>query len=202
VQGIVRLLPRLKLFSDGLDQIFQVREIPIVRAQPSGELPDSFHRIEIGTVGWQEVQPETVTVLPEPWLNGFGMMIGGIVHDDDHTTSSTPVSQKTLQKREKRKCIECLAEHCYQTSTGIADCPEDGNTLARRRMKQDGVAILGRYPHGAAGSMLLEMALILEPEVNPRIMGVSTGFFYRPVAAPGRHGRSGGVASAAGSPAS
>jgi hypothetical protein len=80
------------------DQIFELREIPTVCAQPSGELPDSFHRIEIRAAGWQEVEPETATVLPEPWLNGLGMMPAGFVHDDNHKTSSAPVSKKALQK--------------------------------------------------------------------------------------------------------
>jgi hypothetical protein len=81
------------------DQIFELREIPTVCAQPSGELPDSFHRIEIRAAEWQEVEPETATVLPEPWLNGLGMMMpAGFVHDDNHKTSSAPVWKEALQK--------------------------------------------------------------------------------------------------------
>lgn len=47
-----------------------------------------------------------------------------------------------------------------------ADSPEDPNTLSGRRMQNNGINLFRRYPHGASCPMLLEVALILKPEVN------------------------------------
>ena len=68
-------------------------------------------------------------------------------------------------------------------------------------MQEDRIDILRGHPHGTTGAVLLEMAFIFKPEINPRIVCVSMGFFYRPAAMPGRYGLSEGEVSVAGIPA-
>ena len=104
-------------------------------------------------------------------------MPAGIINDDNHETAPAPVSQKLSEERQKSDGVEFLAERSHQAPIGVPDCPENTNTLAGRRMKNDRIGILRWHPHGATGAMLLEMAFIFIPEINPRISGVSTSFF-------------------------
>jgi hypothetical protein len=44
-------------------------------------------------------------------------------------------------------------------------------------VEQDRIRLLGRHPHDAAGPMLLEVAFVETPEVNPVGAGESAEFF-------------------------
>ena len=50
--------------------------------------------------------------------------------------------------------------------------------------------ILWGHPHGTTGGMLLEMAFIFIPEINPRSVGVLRGYFHMPAARSDRNGQS------------
>lgn len=159
-------------------------------AKPPGEFPHTLHRVQFGTIGRQEIESNAVTVLIEPWLETFGMMPTGIVNDDNHETVPAPVTKKLYQERQKRLCVEFLTQRSHQAPIGVTDSSENTDALAGRRMKHDGIDILGRHPHGTTGAVLLEMAFIFVPEVNHEILGDSVEFFYMPAAKPGRYGQS------------
>ncbi len=57
------------------------------------------------------------------------------------------------------------------------DRPEQRHGFPRRRVEQDGVRLLGWHPHDTAGAMLLEVAFVETPEVNPVGAGEPAEFF-------------------------
>jgi hypothetical protein len=56
-------------------------------------------------------------------------------------------------------------------------------------MKQDRVHNFRRHPHDAAGTMLLEMAFVLKPQLKVFASGEAPEFFYIAAGLRGRHGR-------------
>jgi hypothetical protein len=102
------------LASYDVDEILKLREVAIMSAKPPREFPHAFHRIQLGTIGRQEVESKVVTMLIEPWLETLGMVPTGIVNDDSHETVLAPVTKQLYQERQKRLRIEFLAERSHQ----------------------------------------------------------------------------------------
>src|SRR6266571_6720042 len=78
-----------------------------------------------------------------------------------------------------------------------AHCTKVSNAPACRVVQEDGIFGLGRHPHPAARSMLLEVDFIQRPHVRVILPGQDFEFFYAPPGAPGRRWRlQGGVSEA------
>ena len=83
------------------------REVPVVRGLPTRELPCALDRIEFRTVGREKLQREARLGFAAPVLMQAGMMVRGIVEDDnDTTTGVTTDLAQVLKKREKGVAIE------------------------------------------------------------------------------------------------
>lgn len=78
------------------------------------------------------------------------MMPASIVDNNNHQTMPPPMTEKLLEKSEKRVGIEFLTEEGDEAPIGVTDGPEDADTLTRRGVEQNRVGILWRYPHGTA----------------------------------------------------
>lgn len=78
------------------------------------------------------------------------MVPSGIVDNDDHQFTATLVAEKLLKKEKKRSGIKFLIKESDKSSTGVADSPEDTNTLTRGGMKHHWVGVLWGHPHRAA----------------------------------------------------
>ena len=82
-------------------------------AKPPREFPHAFHWIQLGAIGRQEVESKVIAVLIEPWLETLRMVPTGIVKDDNHEPVLAPVTKQLYQERQKRLCIEFLAERSH-----------------------------------------------------------------------------------------
>lgn len=70
---------------DRRDHIFDRREIPIVGRETPGQLPYSFNRIEIRTIGRKEFKPEPRLRSFSPLLMQRGVMVSSIIGDHDYS---------------------------------------------------------------------------------------------------------------------
>ena len=87
------------------------------------------------------------------------------------------MSQQRLQKGFERGCIEHAAQRTDELAGAQTDRPEAGDRLAGGRMDQYRILDLGRHPHAAPSTMLLEVAFVDAPELNAPASGQAVQFF-------------------------
>src|SRR5271170_7757102 len=83
-----------------------------MQAAASGQLPNAFDGIEFGAVGRQVIESEMVGPLLAPRLMKQGVMILGVVGDDDYSAASSQAgAAKAFEERKESHPIElaCLA---------------------------------------------------------------------------------------------
>ena len=105
------------------------------------------------------------------------MVVPGIVQHQHHARVVGAMSQQRLQKGLERHRIERLAHGANELAAAQADRAKARNRLAGGRMEQDRILDLGRHPHAAPGTMLLEVAFVHAPEFNAAASGQAVQFF-------------------------
>ena len=93
----IRLKPDCELTLDHSDETFERLEVHVVRAQPTSQFPDALHRVQVGAVRGQEVQPQLGAVFVEPGLQGSCVMPASVV-DDDHQPARAASPAQQLPK--------------------------------------------------------------------------------------------------------
>jgi hypothetical protein len=76
-------LPFGKLVFNGRGYRCDTREILVVNAKLSSELPYSFYGVEIGAVWWEVIKAEVGLVFLAPSAVKFGVVVFGVVGNDD-----------------------------------------------------------------------------------------------------------------------
>ena len=117
--------------------------------QTTGHLPNPFYGIEVWAVRGQEIKTEHMTVFPQPRFKIFGVMITGVVQDDDDLASVSKVSQELFQERLERGGVERLLLPRDQPPIADPHRPENGDTLACGSVLKNRIEVFGRHPHGA-----------------------------------------------------
>ena len=107
-----------------------------MQATTTCELPHSFDRIEFGAIGREEVQGKMVGLPRPPGLVESGVVIGGIVSDDDYPSSGATTGLAELAKELKKAGPVEFARLRAKNKAPIpqAHGSEISNTLARRSM--------------------------------------------------------------------
>lgn len=191
--------PPGELLPDRRHETLERLEVGIVRAEAARQLPDAFHGIQSGAVRRQEVQTQHVAMRAQPGLQRPRVMPARVVHDDQQLAPTSTPAKQVGQKRPKALGVERLGWHREQPSVGRTDGTEDSSVFARRRVQQHGIDLLGRNPHGAAGSVLLEVTFVFEPQVNHLVGGEMAQFFYMRAGRGDQRARLRGAACAVGS---
>ena len=163
--------PTRQLGRDGAHQIAERRKVLIVRAKLAGQLPDPFDGIQVRAVGRQEGARQGRVPRREKRVQERCVMIPGIVQHEDELPVGPAMPPELAQERRECDRIELGGEGGYELTRPELDGPEQGHGLARRGMEQHGSRLFRRHPHDAAGAVLLEVAFVETPEVNP--VGVS-----------------------------
>jgi len=140
----------IKLVRDSRNKFFQGREIPVVRAQSTGQSPDPFDRVELRAVRRQKIQAYYVAMFGQPGREQFCMMPSSIVQNNDHAAVFATMTHQLSQKRAEAQRVEGFFLADYQAARFGTDGPENSDLLSSRRMQQHGIDILGRNPHGTA----------------------------------------------------
>ena len=77
----------MELLVHGFDDKFQGREVAVVQTEAASQFPNAFDRVELRTVGWQVIQTEVGLLLRAPIRVKFGVVVFGVIGDDDHSSS-------------------------------------------------------------------------------------------------------------------
>ena len=162
-----------------------------MNAETAREFPDSLDGVQVGAVRRQEVEKETATVLFPPLFVETGMVILGVVHnEDDLAVGSRGGAPQLPEKVEEGLRIEAAFLAAKdQPAVAEAKGPKVSDTPARRMMEQNGIFHFRGNPHPATGSVLLEVHLVQRPQVDARISGQPLEFFYAPRVAGGLPGQ-------------
>lgn len=88
------------------------------------------------------------------------------------------LAKQPPEENAERCGVEDRAHHPYELSGIQTDGAKTGHRLSGRRMAQDRVLDFGRYPHAAAGAMLLEVTFIQTPQFDAEhVNGFETHLF-------------------------
>jgi len=176
----VRTRPGRKLQIHWRDEIVERRKVAVVQPQFAQELPDSLDRIELRAVGRKEKQDELGLLLSAPLGMHGGVVIPGVVHDNEHSPTSMPTASAQLAQ-EGPACLGIktafgLGDH--QTSVTYPHRAEVADAFARGRVPTYRIANLGSDPHTTAAAMLLEMDFVHRPQIDFIPGGEALEFFF------------------------
>jgi len=150
-------------------------------AEFTSQLPDPLNRIELRTIRRQEIQPQFPPVIPQPGLQGSGMMISGIIQNDHHLLVRGTMAKEVLQEFTKSLSAEFVPLLCYQSVIPQTDGSKHPDLFVGWSMPEDRIFNLDRNPHHISRSVLLKMTLIQTPKVQVISSHEPTKFFYMPV---------------------
>src|SRR5208282_1271637 len=88
-ERFIGLFPVCELPFNCLNHACQRGKVPIVQAKTARQLPDALNRIQIRAVGWQVTQCELRFLLRTPCSMKLGLVILGIVRNDDDLASGS-----------------------------------------------------------------------------------------------------------------
>src|ERR1019366_4641110 len=66
----------------------------VVETQPTCEFPDPLNGIQIGAIGWQEVQAKLGLLLVTPLQMEFGTVVLGVVADGHHSATAHALASR------------------------------------------------------------------------------------------------------------
>ncbi len=164
---------------DGGDDIFELREVTIVKAPSARELPDSLDGVEVWTVRAQEVEGEPVGPLCSPQLVEPSVVILGVVGDYDHTSAGSPTNPtESFHEAEEGHGVEGVGFPTEEELAVAQPYRAKVSDLATRRMvQQNRVSCFGGYPHPTTGAVLLEVHFVGCPKVHGVVSAQRLEFF-------------------------
>jgi len=143
------------------------------------QFPHPLDRVELRTIGRQEIKAQPSPMIPQPGLQGLGTMILGIIQNNHHLSWRTAVTEKMGQEYLKRFSIKDFPLLNHQFPVLQTNGPKHPNGLMRRGVPENGIFDLGRNPHHISRAVLLEMALIQTPKIKIVSSQKLANFFYR-----------------------
>lgn len=156
-----------------------------MQTKPPGQFPKSLNGIQIGAVGRKKIQGKVSPVLLPPVFMKIGMMISGIVRNDQDAPSGfgTDLPKIAHEGIESHSIESTLLSLKGEFAVAQSNGAEVADALARGMMKENRILFLRWNPHAATRSMLLEMNFVSRPKVNPGVRYPFCEFFYMPLEA-------------------
>lgn len=121
-----------------------------------------------------------MSMAPEPIVQIPRVMPPGIVDHDDHLAARSVAVDQPREEYLKSFCMEPFSLHRAESPISRTDRAPHGHLSARWCVQQDRITIFGSNPHRAPGTVLLEVTLVFEPQVNRPVGGEAPEFFYMP----------------------
>lgn len=178
-QGSVFPVPDGKLCVDDFDELIEFRKVPVVQPEFAQEFPDAFNRVKLRTVRGEEEQDEVRFLSATPLGVKTGVVILGVVDDDnDAAASAAAFSTQLAQKCPAGLGIKAAFRFGSDQAT-ITDSHRAKVTdrLASRGVATDRVADFRRHPHATAAAMLLEVNFVQGPKIDLTVCRESLKFF-------------------------
>ena len=98
------------------------------------ERPDAFDRRELGAVRGEKQQRQNVSVPAEERRQRHGVVVFGVVHNDEHALASRAMPQQSLEEGLEGFAIEDAAHGPDKLAAAQAHRTEARHGLARRRV--------------------------------------------------------------------
>ena len=151
-----------------MQNVIQVREVPIVQASAACELPDALDRVQLRAVGREVIEREASCVLLPPNPVQTGMMVFRVVgNDHDPALAAGADGLQVLEKLPAGEGVELIR---FTSIEKLAVAQADGSVIAHAlaggRVKQHRVFGFGRDPHLTARTVLLKMHFVHGPKIN------------------------------------
>ena len=180
-EGFVAVVPLPKLRLYRLDHFVEMTKVLIMNAQLARQLPDPFNRIKIGAVRRQVLQMKPLIVSLAPLPMQLGMMIAGVVENQNHAFAGALTAlEQLLQKLPIGLPVK------LPTLLRISEFPilkphsaEIAHTFARGMMRQDRVVVFRRNSHAAPRARLLEVHFVDGPQIKHQVACPLVNFFSR-----------------------
>lgn len=184
---------------NGGNNIIERRKVLIMQAAAANQFPDSFNGIKVRAVRRQEVQSEVVGDPCAPRRVEGGMMIAGIVNDDDHAAPWPAADALKLPEEIPAglRIEHSLGRRHGQLTVLQSDSAEETDAFASRGVQANWIGDLRWNPQAAARAMLLKVHFIHGPQIDAGFSSQATEFFYAQLELRGPLGRLGGAACAA-----
>jgi len=185
LQGGVWMRPKPEDRIHRGDNLLQSREIAVMKTAAAQQLPDPFNRIELRTVGRQEMQIEMVLHCLAPRLMQAGVVIPSVVDDRDQLAARAPVALQFSIKVPAGDGVEHAVGSRHDQFTVLeSHGTEKADALAGGRVPTNGILHLRRNPHAAARTVLLKVNFIHRPQINIIPSRQCAEFFYAWLAKP------------------
>ena len=180
--------PRAQAGRNGSHDAIKVREVLIMQTAATNQFPNPLNRIELRTIRRQEVEMEMIGDALAPRRMEAGMMIAGIVaNDDDLAVRFTAAALQFAQEIPTGARIEHpVRSRHHQLAVTEANRTKEADAFARRCVTADRIDDLWRHPQTAARAVLLKMDFIHGPQINLGFSSQATEFFYALFAGRGR----------------
>jgi hypothetical protein len=159
-QGSIRTGPRFEPRLDGRCHVFKLRKVLIVQAAAPDQLPDTLDWVEFGAVGGQKVQTKVICDFLPPSRMQLGMVIAGIVYDDDDLTPGSAAEPfEFAQEIPAGARIEAaFGVRHHQPAVFEANRAKEADAFAGRSMHAERIVHFGRHPQCGSASRAAESA--------------------------------------------
>ena len=119
-------MPLLEAGFRGVLELLQTLEVEVVGRKPPGEFPDSLDGRELRAVRWEEKQFEAVPVPTQIRPEQLGVVVAGVVQDDDHFHAPRPPAERNLEEVQEGFRVEHGGEAVDELPRPQADSAEAG----------------------------------------------------------------------------
>ncbi len=116
-------------------------------------------------------------MLSQPRLDEFGVVPPCVVHYEEEPTEGWAMAQHLFEEVEEGFGIEALVLLSDETTIVHANSSEETHVLPGWGVQQDWIPFFRGNPCDATGPVLLEMALVLKPQVAITACGQGSEFF-------------------------
>ena len=191
MEDAVWAIPSFELSVHDDGELGEGSEVVVMEPEASNQLPNPLDGVELRAVSGKEEQREVGLLRQTPSSVEHGVVIFGVVDDDDHASAGPYAdSPQVTQKLPTSLGIEVAGRRqSAQLTVAQADRPEIADTFPHRSMEAHGVSDFRRNPHTASAAVLLEVNFIHRPQVDGGICCQQPEFFLPPLGRPDPLGR-------------
>ena len=94
------------------DDVIPLGEVSMVKTKPTCQLPNAFDRVQLGALGREKIPSESGGLLFSPTLMKKGVVIVGLIRDDNETAACAEGGAPQITKKAEEACSIKLTPYC------------------------------------------------------------------------------------------